>query len=988
MKSARPPSRSRFSLARVALFALIFFGGTLLFVANPHNKAVPTQPADAGMHAELLDSPAEPKAPQPDVLANRVHEVVDKAQHEAADALEAVKKADAAVATFKADSTVKSLFLDRGCGQLAKDAAMTSDAPRFELTSHVREGVFSVELFNEAARAKADGERKAGTERAQFLPDDVVVLDAAEQSCLPAAYSGADGRVAFAPCESEPEPMAPTAAALHCSVEDGFVFEYGPPAVTGRRTMNVQITGANGRLALGTDDVASPTKVTMKSASAATRFYGLANRGKGGRLSDDASFEMLNLDVNHYELKEAQSLYGAIPLVYAVDATDGTTCGVLVLNGSPLSVRAHRDGSSASVSVSTSDGGVRVFFFEGPTPAKVLQQYYEVTGRPAMPALFALGYHQCRWSYRDQADVLSVNRGFNEHDIPCDAIWLDIDHTDGKRYFTWDGTKFPDSVGMQNTLWESGRRMVTITDPHIKIDTQYHVYNEGRAGGHFIQRGGRDFEGDCWPGRSVWIDFLEPAARAWYASLWGKYEGATEHLFAWIDMNEPSVFGQPRYMMPHDARHHGHVRHEQAANLYGFYHSMAAFTGLAQRSKDTRRPFVLTRSFFAGSQRYAAMWTGDNQAKFSHLAGSIEMVLTLSMCGMPFSGADVGGFFDNPAPELLARWYQLGAVYPFFRGHSHEQTHRREPWLTRGLAGDRIRDAIRLRYTLMPYLYTAAAEAYAKGEPGIMRHLMMEFPADPTCHDVLDTFMVGPSLLARPITDEGVAGLPAAQYHAFIPRHPHGGGTTRPLWWHSFYSGAGVVRPDQDGGGNGRAGYTTLTEERGASLPLFQRAGSVIVTKVKVGRSTADLDQYGNELRIVLDDLDEATGALVLDDGVSFDFESTMSAEGVPHLPAACTVTFRFSNDTLCALPEAGCNYETAATNVVEAVRLMASPLPKYRGAKVTSGSARGLPLGKGRVLDLSQEALVRLSDLSLPLTPKADARGAHDGALWCMLFT
>ena len=613
------------------------------------------------------------------------------------------------------------------------------------------------------------------------------------------------------------------------------------------------------------------------------RFFGLPSRGAGVELGTQSRVSLMNLDVNHYELRESANLYGSVPLVYAVDDTPDTsaagaegvkppphTVGFFWLNGSPTSIETSSDVSSLAQTLTfrSIDGGVKLFLLPGPTPLDVLKQYYFLTGHPMLPPLFSLGYHQCRWSYRDQADVLGVNKGFDDREIPVDAIWLDIDHTNGLRYFTFDRQKFPDPVAMQKKLGQSGnRKLVTITDPHIKTDQSYHVYQEAHQKRFFVRTSiderSDDFKGHCWPGQSSWIDFANPAARSWYSSLFAykRYDGSTPSLFAWNDMNEPSVFSGPQLTLPMESGHFGGVEHRQLHNLYGFYQTMATFGGHLHRSDGKQRPFVLTRSFFAGSQRYAAVWTGDNQAQWSHLEGSISMLLMHSLGGIPFIGADVGGFFDHPSEELLVRWYQLGSLYPFFRGHSHTETPRREPWLFSSKTNVKIAQAIRFRYCLMPYLYTAFWKAHMFGD-AVFRPLMLGYPHDRNVYGVKDMFLVGSELLAKPAVTEHLQVVDVSDFPAT--------GCRGPCTFFDFWTGvsASYAHP--------ATVQVGLDDPRNLIVtPLFVKESAIIPLRVWVPSIQTTASVSPLELKVALSPLTaKATGELYLDDG-----ETTRFAE-------------------------------------------------------------------------------------------------------------
>ncbi|MEQ2316298.1 hypothetical protein AMECASPLE_031181, partial [Ameca splendens] len=433
--------------------------------------------------------------------------------------------------------------------------------------------------------------------------------------------------------------------------------------------------------------------------------------------SDGEPYRLYNLDVFAADLYCRLGLYGSVPLMVA--HKPDRTIGVFWLNASDTFVNIqysptdHEDDQTppvkrrrlrpqSDVHWISESGVIDCIILLGPRPHQLFKQYAQLTGYQAMPPLFSLGYHQCRWNYNDEADVKAVDAGFDRHNIPYDVIWLDIEHTDGKRYFTWDPALFPKPAGLQHHLEKKKRKMVVISDPHIKVDPDWSLYREARDGRHFV----KDREGQIYRGESSYLDFSCPATRAWYSRCFSldKYKGSTASLFVWNDMNEPSVFNGPEQTMPKDAVHHGGWEHRDLHNLYGFYQHMATVDGLISRSGGSERPFVLSRSFFAGSQRLGAIWTGDNVSSWEYLKISLPMVLSLNLAGIAFCGADVGGFVKDPDPELLVRWYQAAALQPFFRGHSAKDTKRREPWLFGEEVTAAIRTAIQQRYKKKKHL--------------------------------------------------------------------------------------------------------------------------------------------------------------------------------------------------------------------------------------------------------------------------------------------
>ncbi|XP_054954296.2 neutral alpha-glucosidase C isoform X11 [Pan paniscus] len=598
--------------------------------------------------------------------------------------------------------------------------------------------------------------------------------------------------------------------------------------------------------------------------------YGIPQHAESHQLKntgDGDAYRLYNLDVYGYQIYDKMGIYGSVPYLLAHKL--GRTIGIFWLNASETLVEINTEPaveytltqmgpvaakqkvrSRTHVHWMSESGIIDVFLLTGPTPSDVFKQYSHLTGTQAMPPLFSLGYHQCRWNYEDEQDVKAVDAGFDEHDIPYDAMWLDIEHTEGKRYFTWDKNRFPKPKRMQELLRSKKRKLVVISDPHIKIDPDYSVYVKAKDQGFFVKnQEGEDFEGVCWPGLSSYLDFTNPKVREWYSSLFAfpVYQGSTDILFLWNDMNEPSVFRGPEQTMQKNAIHHGNWEHRELHNIYGFYHQMATAEGLIKRSKGKERPFVLTRSFFAGSQKYGAVWTGDNTAEWSNLKISIPMLLTLSITGISFCGADIGGFIGNPETELLVRWYQAGAYQPFFRGHATMNTKRREPWLFGEEHTRLIREAIRERYGLLPYWYSLFYHAHVASQP-VMRPLWVEFPDELKTFDMEDEYMLGSALLVHPVTEPK-----ATTVDVFLP-------------------GSNEVWYDYKTFAHWEGGCTVKIPVALDTIPVFQRGGSVIPIKTTVGKSTGWMTESSYGLRVALSTKGSSVGELYLDDGHSFQY--------------------------------------------------------------------------------------------------------------------
>ncbi|ORZ33307.1 glycosyl hydrolases family 31-domain-containing protein [Catenaria anguillulae PL171] len=590
-----------------------------------------------------------------------------------------------------------------------------------------------------------------------------------------------------------------------------------------------------------------------------------STRGEGARYTEP--YRLYNLDVFEFELDSPMALYGSVPYL----VTQGThgSAGALVLSASEMWIDIERHADSLAAHWMTESSPLDLVLFTGPTLADVHTQYMHLAGYPTLPPLFATAYHQCRWNYNDEKDVKDVDAGFDEHDIPYDVLWLDIEHTDGKRYFTWDAAKFPTPQKMLDGVASKGRKMVTIVDPHIKVDSAYHVSSEASSKGLFVKReneGEGAFNGHCWPGDSNWVDFLDKKAREWWAGLFkvDKYKGSTLDLFTWNDMNEPSVFGGPETTMPKTAKHVGGVEHRDVHNLYGMQQHRSTHLGHLQRTLSSastplsaiHRPFVLSRAFFTGTQRYGAIWTGDNDARWDHLASSTPMLLSLGVSGITFAGADVGGFFRNPDAELLARWYAAGAMQPFFRAHAHIDTKRREPWVyEEGKVKDAIRAAVRRRYRWLPYVYSTFFDAWSAGKP-VVRPLVMEFGAtDKRTWGVQEEYMLGDAVLCKAVTRPG-----ATSEQVYLPSSGGAG-----AGWYDVGSPGEPWTYVPKGGKNVSVDVTALD-----TLPMFVKAGSVVVARERIRRSSAAGITDPLTVYIALDANGEAAGHVVVDDGKSF----------------------------------------------------------------------------------------------------------------------
>ena len=579
---------------------------------------------------------------------------------------------------------------------------------------------------------------------------------------------------------------------------------------------------------------------------------------------DDEEFRFFNVDAFQHPLDSKMGLYGSIPMVTAAH-TGGDFSGFLWLNPSETYVslsRRHEAVANVGSTWVSETGIMDMYMFVGPTPFDVLSQYHAATGLPALPPAFALGFHQSKWGYESEGVVASINRNFDKFEVPMDVMWLDIQHTVGNRYLTWNDL-YSHPRALTARLAESGRKLVAIVDPHVKTDPEYFVFAAAAARDVFVKNpdGVSDFTGNCWPGSSSYIDFSQEPARALWKSLLSleSYKGSSKNLFIWNDMNEPSVFDGPEKTMPREALHANGVEHRELHNLYGMSFHRATFEALLSREDPPKRPFVLSRSFFAGSHRYGPIWTGDNMATWGFLKASVPMLLSLAVSGMSFAGADVGGFEGNPEPELFVRWHQLGALaYPFYRSHAVDWAHRREPWEFGKDVLVIVRAAIQVRYALMPYWYTLFADHALTGKP-ITRPLFYNFPKDRnTVVDEIaaeEQVMVGDSILVCGVYQPG-----QHEAQVYLPGKDEA--------WYDFYE---LDSPPRTGGQHVAIPLNLY------SIPMFVRAGSIVPMKLYKVKSTEAQRDLPITLRVFLAD-DRACGYLYIDDGESMEYLSNSFA--------------------------------------------------------------------------------------------------------------
>ncbi len=499
---------------------------------------------------------------------------------------------------------------------------------------------------------------------------------------------------------------------------------------------------------------------------------------KTGKLQKRGSFFVnWNNDIPAYNAG-TDPLYHSIP--FFIGMNKGRSYGIFFDNTFRSSFDMGKE-SENYYSFGADGGTMDYYFFNGPTPKAVVQQYTELTGKMNLPPKWAIGYQQCRWSYFPDSKVREIANTFRNKRIPCDVLYLDIDYMEGYRVFTWSKKNFPFPSVLIKDLKKEGFKVVTIIDPGIKSDDSYMTYNGGLRGNHFVRSADSSiFIGKVWPGECAFPDFINSWTRRWWGEQFDDLVGLGVKGF-WNDMNEPSVFGGPRGSMPLTNKHNldgRTIEHAEAHNVYGMQMARATYEG-AKTLRVNERPFVLTRAGYAGIQRYAAAWTGDNVASWEHLALTIPMCLNFGLSGQSFVGSDIGGFIGSPSGELYTRWLQYGVFLPLSRTHTAWDTKPQEPW-SYGNEYEKInKKFIELRYQLLPFLYTEFYKASTTGIP-IMRPLMLEFPNDKETYNNDTQFMVGENILVSPILEQGATSrslyLPEGEWYDFWTKEKIAGG--------------------------------------------------------------------------------------------------------------------------------------------------------------------------------------------------------------------
>jgi alpha-glucosidase len=577
-------------------------------------------------------------------------------------------------------------------------------------------------------------------------------------------------------------------------------------------------------------------------------YYGLGDKA-GPMNRRNRAFTNWNTDAFGWQ-ESTDPLYKTIP--FFIGLRKGVAYGVFFDNTYRSSFDFGKE-SPDYFSFGADGGELNYYFIAGPDPRKIIERYTALTGRAPLPPLWTLGYQQCRYSYYPEARVREIARLLREKKIPADTIYLDIDYQDGNAPFTVNLDYFPTFEKMIADLRTDGFHTILITDMHIKHnpDHGYAPYDSGIKNDVFVKNpDGSVYVGRVWPGDSVFPDFTLTRVRDWWGGLYKDFVAMGVSGY-WNDMNEPAVFRLPQKTMPLDVRHRlddgTELDHRAIHNVYGMENARATYEGLRKLQGD-ERPFVLTRAAYAGTQRYAATWTGDNSATWNHLAMSIPTLLSMGLSGYPLVGDDIGGFASSPPADLLTRWYEVGAFNPIFRNHAAKGTADHEPWAS-GPEQEAIRRKyIEWRYRLLPYIYTNIQETSRTGLP-LMRPVFLAYPQAEDFYNDDHDFLFGPDFFVAPVVTESIDAETV---------------TLPPGEWYDFWTSKKYTSKDH-----------IELHPRMDEVPLYVRAGAIIPTQPLVQYTDQKpVGPLGLLLNLPSSTTDQnCSGTLYQDDGHTFAFQ-------------------------------------------------------------------------------------------------------------------
>lgn len=535
--------------------------------------------------------------------------------------------------------------------------------------------------------------------------------------------------------------------------------------------------------------------MTVKALEREDCFYGLGD--KTGFLNKRGyAYENWNSDLPQAHNEDFRALYKSIPFLMC---RKNQGCYGLFFDNTFHSYLNLGKESEDYFYYGAEDGNLDYYVLGGERLVDLIRGYTYLTGRTPLPQLWTLGYQQSRWGYECAEDIREIAMRYRSLRIPCDVIHLDIDYMQDFKVFTWNEKEYGLKGKLCDELCSQGYKPVTIIDPGTKLEPGYFMYEEGVANGYFAtDTEGKVYVNEVWPGEANFPDFGRGEVREWWADHHKELlDMGVQGI--WNDMNEPASF---QGELPPDVVFHDGDRktnHAEMHNVYGHYMDQATYTGV--RRHTGKRPFVITRACYAGTQKYAVVWTGDNQSLWSHLQMLVPQLCNLGMSGFSFCGTDVGGFGADATPELLCRWVEAACFSPLFRNHAAKGTRRQEPWQFDEQTLEINRKYITLRYQFLPYLYDLFYQGMETGLP-VMRPLVLHYETDKNTHELNGQFLVGEQLLVAPVLEQG-----ARHKLLYLPEGS----------WYDYWTGERL-----------EGGQYLLREAELDVCPMYVKAGSII----------------------------------------------------------------------------------------------------------------------------------------------------------------
>jgi len=607
-----------------------------------------------------------------------------------------------------------------------------------------------------------------------------------------------------------------------------------------------------------------PKVTSYKKMQPGERFIGLGE--KTGNL-DRKGAAYTNWNEDHFGYSITQDpLYATIPFYMGIQ---GGHCYGIFLDNSYQTDFNFGASNDRFASFGARGGILNYYFFYKNSPAGILKDYTWLTGRMPMPPLWSLGYQQNRYSYYPQSEVMRIAHTLREKRIPADGITLDIHYMQDYKLFTWNKQRFQDPVQMNEALKALGFKTTVIVDPGIKKEQGYPAYESGKKADIFLKyNDGTPYTAEVWPGWCNFPDFTSEKGRDWWQDQ-VEFFADSKVDGIWNDMNEISTWGQ---QMPDNILYNydNHpTTNMEGHNVFGLEMTRASYLGAVKHMK--KRPFILTRSGYAGLQRYTAIWTGDNRSEDDHMLAGVRLLNSLGLSGVSFTGMDVGGFTGNPSTDLYIRWMELGAFIPYFRNHTTFNTKAAEPWTFGEEALGIVRNYINLRYQLLPYIYSSFYRSTQDGMP-FMRSLAISYPNDAKVYDpqFQNQFLSGPAFMVAPV-ESGKDFL-----KVYLPKGQ----------WYNMYNDL-LLEGDTE----------SVTQLSIQQLPIYIKAGSIIPMQSLI-QSTAEMP--GDTLKIHVYKGQEANSFVYYeDDGSSFDYKNgAFYKRTIRYNPAVHTLSFSKAEGT------------------------------------------------------------------------------------------